>query len=183
VRAEGAIEIRRGTPADAAVLAEFARRLYVDAFGVENDPHHLARFLETNYGIEQQGRELSSADVITLLAEEEGDLIGFAQVRRSTPPQCAAGDDVVELWRFYIDRPYHGRGVAQLLMSEALTAGSDLDGRSVWLSVWERNPRAIAFYKKFGFKDVGTKDFWVGGDRQMDRVLVREIVWNEEDHR
>jgi hypothetical protein len=38
--------------------------------------------------------------------------------------------------------------------------------------VWERNPRAIAFYVKCGFVDVGSKAFYVGSDCQTDRVLV-----------
>lgn len=170
-----AIEIRRGTPTDAAALANFGRRMYVEAFGADNDPHNLAIFLETRYGEEQQGEELQGEDVITLLAETEGRMIGFAQVRQSTPPDCAAGEDVVELWRFYVDHAWHGRGVAQLLLPAVLSAARELGGKKIWLSVWERNPRAIAFYMKSGFEDVGTTDFWVGNDRQTDRVLVREI--------
>jgi ribosomal protein S18 acetylase RimI-like enzyme len=169
------IEIRRGTPADAEVLAEFGRRAYEEAFGADNDPDNLAIFLETRYGVEQQTEELTRADVITLLAETEGHLIGFAQVRHSTAPDCVVGEDVVELWRFYVDRPFHGRGVAQRMMPAALRAASDLGGRMIWLSVWEENPRAITFYIRCGFEDVGTTDFWVGSDRQTDRVLVKEI--------
>jgi diamine N-acetyltransferase len=45
----------------------------------------------------------------------------------------------------------------------------------MWLSVWERNPRAIAFYGKCGFRMVGSKDFWVGSDRQTDHVMVLEL--------
>jgi RimJ/RimL family protein N-acetyltransferase len=41
--------------------------------------------------------------------------------------------------------------------------------------VWEENPRAIAFYLKSGFEDVGTTDFWVGSERQSDRVLLRDL--------
>ena len=42
----------------------------------------------------------------------------------------------------------------------------------VWLGVWEENARAIAFYRKCGFVDVGSIDFFVGSDRQTDRVLA-----------
>jgi len=81
----------------------------------------------------------------------------------------------VEVWRFYVDRAWHGAGVARPLMDAALEAARELGAGSVWLSVWERNPRAIAFYTKCGFRDVGSKLFIVGSDRQTDRVMAREI--------
>jgi RimJ/RimL family protein N-acetyltransferase len=44
------------------------------------------------------------------------------------------------------------------------------------LSTWERNPRAITFYTKAGFTETGTADFFVGSDRQRDRVLVAKVL-------
>lgn len=174
------IQIRRGIPADAAALAEFGRRAYEESFGPDNDPQNMAAYLAANYGVEQQTRELNSPDVITLLAEIEGRVGGFAQVRRSTPPDCVAEVDSVELWRFYVDRPWQGRGMAQQFMPAALSAALELGGRSIWLSVWERNSRAIAFYTKSGFEDVGMTDFWMGSDRQLDRVLVQDLNLSED---
>ncbi len=174
------IKIRRGVPADAAVLAEFGRRTFEEAFGRSNDPQNMAVYLATNYGEKQQRQELQSPDVITLLAESESRLVGFAQVRHSTPPECVPDEAAVELWRFYVDRPWHGRGVAQQLLPATYAAAAELGGWSVWLSVWENNPRAIAFYIKSGFVDAGPKDFWVGSDRQTDRVLVRDLNLSED---
>ena len=45
----------------------------------------------------------------------------------------------------------------------------------MWLGVWERNPRAIAFYLKAGFVQVGSHVFMVGSDRQTDWVLVSPL--------
>ena len=81
----------------------------------------------------------------------------------------------MEVHRFYVDRPAHGSGIARMLMSEVRRAALELGGRHVWLGVWERNARAIAFYKKTGFIDVGSHDFYVGSDRQTDRVLVARV--------
>jgi ribosomal protein S18 acetylase RimI-like enzyme len=60
-------------------------------------------------------------------------------------------------------------------MAAARQAAHDLGGQHFWLGVWERNLRAISFYKKAGFVDVGSTDFAVGADRQRDRVLVTGI--------
>jgi len=55
-------------------------------------------------------------------------------------------------------------------------AAAGFGAASVWLSVWERNPRARAFYRKYGYQDVGSGFFLVGGDRQIDRILVMPVT-------
>ena len=45
--------------------------------------------------------------------------------------------------------------------------------RELWLGVWERNERAQAFYRKCGFRKVGTQIFVVGTDPQTDHVMLR----------
>jgi GNAT superfamily N-acetyltransferase len=82
------------------------------------------------------------------------------------------GDAPVEIHRFYVDRPHHGTGLAQQLMAAARATAVEMGGRTLWLGVWERNPRAIAYYAKSGLRDVGSADFFVGPDRQTDRIMA-----------
>ena len=48
-------------------------------------------------------------------------------------------------------------------------------GRTLWLGVWEPNPRAIRFYTKWGYEDVGGQTFMLGDDPQQDRVLSHSL--------
>ena len=41
----------------------------------------------------------------------------------------------------------------------------------LWLGVWEKNPRAIAFYQKTGLRVVGRQTFQLGRDLQHDFVM------------
>ena len=41
----------------------------------------------------------------------------------------------------------------------------------LWLGVWEHNPRAMTFYRKFGLEVVGTHAFMLGLDRQRDLIM------------
>jgi ribosomal protein S18 acetylase RimI-like enzyme len=45
----------------------------------------------------------------------------------------------------------------------------------LWLGVWEHNPRAITFYRKFGLEVVGTHAFMLGLDRQRDLIMSVKI--------
>jgi ribosomal protein S18 acetylase RimI-like enzyme len=167
--------ILRAESADAARLAEFAARTFAETFGAENTADDMAAHLAASYGVAQQRTEICNPDIITLLVEDDEQLAGYAQIRRNRAPIEPPSESAVELWRFYVDGPWHGRGVAALLMSAAKEAAVALGGQQMWLSVWERNPRAIAFYGKCGFRIVGSKDFWVGSDRQTDHVMVAEL--------
>ena len=174
-RFRGNVDVRRGNSTDAAALAEFAARSFADAFAADNDPADLQAHLSASFGVPQQTRELEDPGVITLLAYSAGVLIAFAQVRAKRPPDCVTQANAVEVHRFYVDRSAHGSGVASQLMKAAFEAARGFHGTHAWLSVWERNPRAIAFYAKCGFIDVGSTDFYVGPDRQTDRVLVAPL--------
>jgi len=168
-----ALRIRRATIGDAEALATFAARVFIETFGDENKPDDLRDYVEESYGVAQQSDEIRDPNVATLLIEyDSGALVGYAQLCRKRVPPCVSGERPVEIYRFYIDRSRHGSGVAQTLMSAAFLQAREWGADVVWLGVWEHNPRAMAFYRKFGFADVGTIDFFVGPDRQTDRVYV-----------
>jgi diamine N-acetyltransferase len=171
--------IRRAEPADAVALAELATRTFTDTYGAQNTAEDLAAYLAEYFGAAQQAEVIANPDIITLVVEEEGALTAYAQVRRQPSPEGVAEEAGVEIWRFYVDRSQHGRGLAQRLMASTLEAARELDGgegsRKVWLGVWERNPRAITFYEKCGFRDVGPKSFLFGSELQNDRVLIADI--------
>ena len=167
--------IRPAVAADAAALAELAERTFNETFAADNRPEDIELHAAQAYGESQQQREILDPEIATLMVEVEGQLAGFAQLRSGTPPECVAGDDPVELWRFYIAREWHGQGIAQTLMQRVESDASARGGRTLWLGVWERNERAKAFYNKNGFTRVGSHVYLVGTDAQTDFILTRPV--------
>jgi diamine N-acetyltransferase len=170
--AERLTTIRHAVPEDAAALAELGARTFRDAFEADNTPEDMALYLASSYGPDLQSAELRNAGIVTLLAEHETRLAGYSQLREGPAPDCVGGQRPIELWRFYVERAWQGRGVAQMLMAATIDAAAARGADSVWLCVWERNHRAQAFYRKFGFEDRGEKAFILGTDRQTDRVMT-----------
>ena len=169
------LQIRRATAADAAVVAELARTTFFDTFASSNDATDMALHLERAYGVAQQQSEIEDPAMVTLLAENGASAIAYAQVRSDQVPSCVTDKDAIELWRFYVSRDWHGRGVAQLLMDRVKEEARAMGARTLWLGVWERNDRARAFYVKCGFVDVGEHVFLFGTDPQTDRVMVSPL--------
>ena len=60
-------------------------------------------------------------------------------------------------------------------MDAVIAEARSRSAERLWLGVWEENPRAIAFYGKCGFRDVGSQTFMVGTDPQRDRVLELQL--------
>jgi ribosomal protein S18 acetylase RimI-like enzyme len=170
------VQVRRGTVADAAALAAFAACTFAETFSVDNRAEDLHAYLASAYGVAQQTRELADPEVVTLLAHRGPVLVAYAQVRRKAPPPCVTHAQPIELHRFYVDRTLHGSGVAQTLMRAVHGAAAAFDGRHLWLGVWERNHRALAFYAKQGFVTVGSTGFQLGADMQTDRVCVAALM-------
>lgn len=167
--------IRTATAADAAVVADLARRTFYDTFAATNDATDMALHLSQAYGVDQQTRELADRDITTLLVEEGGTAIAYAQLRTDHIPECVTEPDPIELWRFYVDHSWHGRGAAQLLMDRVKDEARLRGAKTLWLGVWERNDRARAFYAKCGFTDAGEHIFLFGTDPQTDRVMVTTL--------
>ena len=169
------MNIRRGVVEDAAVLADLARTTFHDAFAATNDPADMALHLQRAYGVSQQTAELEDPGITTLLAEKDGLAIAYAQIRHHHVPECVTTDAPLELWRFYVDRGWHGRGVAPALMDRVKSEARLRGARTLWLGVWEHNARARAFYAKCGFIDAGEHIFVFGTDRQTDLVMTMAL--------
>ena len=167
------ITIRRGMPADARRLADLAASTFRDAFAAENRPEDMALHVSRAYGVSQQEAELADPEIITLLAEVDGQPAGYAQLRAHEVPDCVSGVTPLELWRFYVAAPWHGRGIAHALMKSVEMEARGKGAHALWLGVWERNERAKSFYRKCGFADVGSQVFVLGTDAQTDRIMVR----------
>ena len=157
------------------MLADLARTTFYDAFAATNDATDMALHLERAYGVAQQTAELLDTGITTLLVEKNGKSIAYAQIREHHVPACVTGSAPVELWRFYVDRGWHGQGIAPALMDRVKSEARLRGARTLWLGVWEHNARARAFYAKCGFIDAGEHIFLFGTDPQTDRVITMTL--------
>jgi GNAT superfamily N-acetyltransferase len=110
-----------------------------------------------------------------LLAFSGSDLAGYAWLRADVSHPTIAEAKNYELRRFYVGQQWHGQGVAAQLMEVTLGRARDARALGVWLTAWSRNPRALRFYEKHRFIDVGESTFLLGKDLQTDRVLVHPL--------
>ncbi|MDX2030757.1 MAG: GNAT family N-acetyltransferase [Blastocatellia bacterium] len=167
--------IREATREDAALLRELGARTFHDAFAAFNTPENMQAYMATAFAPARIAEELADPAARFLIAEAEGAAAGYAKLAANAPPPCVQGAPAIELVRFYVDRRFHGGGIAHALMRFCVDRAAADGFASMFLSVWERNPRAIAFYRKWGFETVGGQIFQLGDDPQNDLLMERTI--------
>jgi GNAT superfamily N-acetyltransferase len=173
------IAVRTAHPGDAVLLSELGSRTFREAFEADNTASDMAAYLAGAFSPVIQAQELAETGSEFLIAERDGVPVGYARLRTGAAPTCVSASKPVEVIRLYAETAHIGTGVGSALMRACLLRGGELGCDAAWLSAWQRNPQAIAFYEKWGFRVVGEKTFVVGDDVQQDFVMARALAGME----
>lgn len=172
---EPAFRLRTAGPADNVLLSALGAETFADTFGPDNTPEDLAAYLAASFSPEIQARELAEPGSVFLILEADGVPAGFAHLKQGPAPAAVAGGRPLEIARIYARKPWLGKGVGARLMQACLAEAAAQGCDVIWLGVWGRNPRAIAFYQRWGFGKVGTQTFQLGADAQSDWIMARRL--------
>jgi ribosomal protein S18 acetylase RimI-like enzyme len=156
---------------DSELLAELGARTFSETFAAENSAEDMASYLSSAFIPAQMAAELADAGASFFVAEVEGEAAGYAKLSEGEPRACVKGDRPVELARIYVLEKWLGKSVGQALMERCMDEARRAGFRTIWLGVWQRNERAQAFYRKWGFRIVGEQVFQLGADEQTDWVM------------
>ena len=168
------ITIRHAVPQDNVLLAEFGAQTFRDSYPSEISPQDMADYLATAFSPQKQAVELAQPGTLFLIAESDGQIAAYAMLKEGPPPiHLPAGDHPIELVRIYAHHSWIGKGLGANLMRACLIEARNRGCDTIWLGVWEKNPRALAFYHKWGFIEFGTQVFQMGNDRQTDILMYR----------
>ena len=163
---------------DALKLSLFAEETFRETFSNYNSVVDMDEYCRRAYSKNIQRNEILDINKYTIICEFNNEIIGYAQINWNSIFENINDKSQAELQRIYIKSTYHGNGVAHELMEFIINTISQKKIKNLWLGVWEMNPRAINYYKKFKFYEVGEHVFLLGNDKQRDIILNKVI--NEE---
>jgi len=162
------ISYRDAGPADAASLADLGARTFTATFGHLYSPENLATFLQ--HHAPERWSHVIASDAGIRLAEAGGTVIGYARIDRVLLPVPATDRRALQLYQLYVDAEWHGQRVAPVLMDWVIDTARARGAQDLWLSVFIDNPRARAFYQRFGFVEVMPYTFMVGDHADEDII-------------
>ena len=164
-----AATIRAATLSDVPALSELARRTWSEGFGDSVSPDDEAIELEATRSESYFLAALREKTI--LVAEADGALLGYVQFGDVEIPGVEAEPGDQGLHRAYVDGAAQGQGLGRRLLSAALEHPRLLAARRVFLTVWDRNYRAVDLYESFGFRTVGTTTFTIRSQVVEDLVM------------
>ncbi len=174
------LTIRPATVADAAQLTNLAATTLREAFGPPLNPAELVEeYIQSAITQPILETELTHPrSWFFLLETDDQTPVGYAKLCRHAPPRRMPRPhrrDAIEIQRIYLLRTQVGLGQGKKLMDYCLDWARSTGHRAVWLGVWERNDRALAFYQKMEFERFGYHYFLFGSERQRDFWLYKVL--------
>jgi diamine N-acetyltransferase len=170
------ITIRDTTIADAQLIADLSRKTFYDTFAPDNSKEDMDKFLNEQFTKGKLMLEVGRAGNIFLLAYCDDQLAGYVKLREGKKPSSLGNVAAVEIARLYAVQSMIGKGVGSALMQRSIDIARQKNAKTIWLSVWEKNPRAIRFYKQWGFEKFDTCDFLLGDDIQLDWLMKKDLT-------
>ncbi len=171
--------ITLATAADADALAAFAAQAFTDTYRGLDDAQEIADYVAEHFTPDVMAGVILDPACTTLLARIDGQLAGYAVLRDKPAPACVAGPSPLQLWRLYLGQGFIGQGLGARLMGEVQARARQRGARTLWLGVYDRNVRAVEFYKRFGFAQVGTSEFLFGGRIYSDPIYAAPVKDSE----
>ncbi|OQP56984.1 hypothetical protein A3860_10450 [Niastella vici] len=169
------ISIREATTEDAALIADLSRQTFYDTFAAANTAQDMDKFMNEAFTREKLMAEVGVPGNIFLLAYEASEPVGYARLRETGSPLLIEDGLALEIARIYAVQKSIGKGVGRALMQHSIEIAREKSARVIWLGVWEKNQKAIAFYMKWGFEKFGEHVFMLGNDPQTDWLMKKVL--------
>ena len=163
------ITYRRASVDDLAAIDAIFRTSFCDTFAHLYRPEDLTAFLG-KFTPEAWAGELCDAAYAFLLAEDDGEPVGYVKVGPSSLP-VDTDRPAIELRQLYVLGSHLGAGVGAALMEWALTEARRRNVAELYLTVYTDNHRARRFYVRYGFEEVGPYAFMVGEQPDEDIIM------------
>jgi GNAT superfamily N-acetyltransferase len=169
------LTIRPATYSDIGALVSFARQAFRDTYYLLDDPADIDDYVTRHFTAVAFDSILRDTGSTLLLATVNQRLTGYALLSLTPPPAGVSGPSPIELSRLYLGKDALGKGYGSVLMRAVVAEARRQQCQTIWLGVYDRNLRARAFYKRWGFVDVATKEFLFGGRSYFDPVMAVAI--------
>jgi len=108
----------------------------------------------------------------------DNKVIGYLKINFGQAQTELKDKKALEIERIYVLKKFHGKKVGQILYDTAFKIAKQTGANYLWLGVWEKNPRAINFYKKNGFVEFDKHIFKLGDDEQTDIMMKLQLDKN-----
>ena len=168
--------LKQCTADDFDTLRELSIKTYYETFSPLNTPEDMTAYLHDAFNVQKFAEEFHDIYSEFYFLYYHGQIAGYLKLNEA-PSQTDINDkESLEIERIYVSRKFQGVGLGRFLMERAVAMATECRKKYVWLGVWEKNEKAIGFYKKNGFYEIGTHIFVMGEDAQNDYIMRKDLI-------
>ncbi|MDP3759475.1 MAG: GNAT family N-acetyltransferase [Ramlibacter sp.] len=169
------ITYRPGDVSDALCVGVLGTQVFLDTYAPEGTRPGLAREVLGNFSMPAIQAQMENPWAAFLLAERAGHLIGFAQLTHGARHLLVPHVRAAELNRLYIHERFTSTGIGTELLRRAETLAARHGAAAIWLTAWVGNQRAVLYYPRRGYQDVGASIYSFEDDHYENRVFVKVL--------
>lgn len=170
------IEIRKVSPGEIDRLQQIGRETFSETFYPVNSKEDMEEYLAKSFKREKLEAEMADINSEFYFAISENKVIGYLKINLGKSQTEIKDDKAMEIERIYVLKEFQGEKAGQKLYEKAMEISRQRNVDYIWLGVWEKNFRALGFYKKNGFEEFDRHIFKLGDKEQTDlmmRIKVR----------
>lgn len=172
--------IKKANIEEVGLLQKIGITTFSETFSAFNSPDNLNKYLSESFSIEKLKSELNNSNSEFYIALDGRNPVGYLKLNFGASQTELKDNKALEIERIYVLKEYQGKNVGKLLYQQALAIAKQNKVEYLWLGVWEKNERAINFYKKNGFVTFDTHIFKLGNEAQTDFMMKLQLTGEHE---
>ncbi|AUP77354.1 GNAT family N-acetyltransferase [Flavivirga eckloniae] len=170
------IKIQIAKEADTAILALLGRLTWAESHGhYIADKNNLLEYLNSNFSISKTKQEINNPKNLFYIIYVDDLPVGYAKLVVNAINESVASQNNCRLERIYIQNEFIPLKIGQQLLTFVEEKAKALQLDTMWLTVYIKNKRAIRFYERNEFKNVGELNFLVNGKEYENIVFSKNI--------
>lgn len=156
---------------DLDALRTISIETFTETFREHNTEEDMRKYVSENLSPERLRQELNTAGSRFYFMHHGHELAGYMKLNSGAAQTVEGKTATLEIERIYVPGKFHGQQMGKSLLQHAIAVAKEAAYHTIWLGVWERNSKAIAFYERNGFVKTGSHDFVLGDDVQTDYIM------------
>jgi GNAT superfamily N-acetyltransferase len=153
------IKIIRPSIEHAKILSEIGSKSFIESHGSSAPEKDIQNYVAMYFNEPLFEKELADLSNIYFLVYVDERPAGYSKIRFNTSNPNVEELSVTKMDRLYVLKEYYDKGIGKQLFDLNLQFAKENQQKGFWLFVWTENLRAIKFYKRQGFINIGNTSF------------------------
>lgn len=170
------ILIRKARIEDAEYISLLGRITFTETFGKYfRDQNDLLEYYDKTFSVNKIRTSISNSKNKYWVAFVDLLPVGYSKLKLNSTSKYSSSQNSCQLQKIYVLKDFLSKKIGFELQKTLIEKASQLKYDMIWLSVLKENDRAINFYKKNHFTQIGNHNFQIGKELFEFTAMEKKI--------